>query len=74
MEKNLATERKEQMQPMEPGIMEHRGNSTDPTQHSCALCGQLYHSFAFKGGYICEDCLQSIKYPEKASDPPAKKA
>lgn len=28
---------------------------------ACSLCGQLYHNFAFKGGYICEDCLDSIK-------------
>lgn len=29
--------------------------------HPCSLCGHLYKNFAFKGGYICEDCLESIK-------------
>lgn len=28
---------------------------------ACSLCGQLYNNFAFKGGYICEDCLDVIK-------------
>lgn len=28
---------------------------------ACSLCGQLYNNFAFKGGYICEDCLDAIK-------------
>lgn len=31
---------------------------------ACSLCGQLYQNFAFKGGYICEDCLGSIKVQE----------
>lgn len=30
---------------------------------SCSLCGQKYHNFAFKGGYICESCLTSLKDP-----------
>lgn len=71
MEKNLETERKEQVQQKEPAVMDFRESIPEPPQHSCSLCGQLYHSFAFKGGYICEDCLQSIKYPKKTSDPPA---
>ncbi len=28
---------------------------------TCSLCGQYYNNFVFKGGYICEDCLDSIK-------------
>ncbi len=36
----------------------------DQSQGACSLCGQLYHNFAFKGGYICEDCLDSIKDQE----------
>lgn len=28
---------------------------------SCSLCGRFYNNFVFKGGYICEDCLDSIK-------------
>lgn len=36
-------------------------------QGSCSLCGQLYHSFAFKAGYICEDCLRSIKTQDSVS-------
>ncbi len=28
---------------------------------TCSVCGQLYNNFVFKGGYICEDCLDSIK-------------
>ncbi|MCI8609268.1 MAG: hypothetical protein HFE73_06455 [Firmicutes bacterium] len=27
----------------------------------CSLCGSIYHSIAFKGGYICEDCVDFIK-------------
>lgn len=30
-------------------------------EHSCSICGNLYHNFAFKGGYICESCLTSFK-------------
>ena len=40
----------------------------------CTLCGRLYSSFAFKGGYICEDCLQSIKeVKEESTSQPKKK-
>ncbi len=28
---------------------------------TCSLCGRFYNNFVFKGGYICEDCLDSIK-------------
>ena len=27
----------------------------------CSLCGKTYTAFAFKGGYVCESCLQSIQ-------------
>jgi len=32
----------------------------DPAKQ-CTLCGDSYTVFAFKGGHICESCLQSIK-------------
>ncbi|MCI9596005.1 MAG: hypothetical protein HFE75_01665 [Firmicutes bacterium] len=35
-------------------------SSTDRSP-TCSLCGQFYNNFVFKGGYICEDCLDSIK-------------
>lgn len=40
---------------------DHAGTKTNHDGRACSLCGQLYHNFAFKGGYICEDCLDSIK-------------
>lgn len=33
---------------------------------TCSLCGRFYNNFVFKGGYICEDCLDSIR--DLASD------
>lgn len=46
----------------------NRNNNTDCSSNqelqqncACSLCGQLYNNFVFKGGYICEDCLESIK-------------
>lgn len=74
MQKPFETERNEQLQPKNPAIAGQREAPADRTGHSCSLCGQLYHSFAFKGGYICEDCLQSIKDPQSASKPPSKDA
>lgn len=38
--------------------------------HPCSLCGHLYKNFAFKGGYICEDCLESIKSSKDGQVPP----
>ena len=40
----------------------------DSSRQTCSLCGQLYHSFAFKGGYICEDCLHAIKYSSPSAE------
>lgn len=29
---------------------------------TCSICGgSYYNAFAFKGGYVCEDCLQYLK-------------
>lgn len=28
---------------------------------TCSLCGNLYKTFAFKSGYVCESCLTYIK-------------
>ena len=44
-------------------------NDTD-TECSCSLCGQLYNNFSFKGGYICEDCLNAIKDQDQSPDKP----
>jgi len=30
-------------------------------ERNCSLCGNIYHNTVFKGGYVCEDCLQFIK-------------
>lgn len=27
----------------------------------CSICGSTYDTFAFKGGYVCEDCLKYLK-------------
>lgn len=27
----------------------------------CSLCGNICRSMAFKGGYICQDCIDQIK-------------
>ncbi len=27
----------------------------------CSLCGNRYHNIAFKGGYVCETCVDYIK-------------
>ncbi len=41
---------------------------SDP-ESACSLCGRLYHNFSFKGGYICEDCLNSIKEQDQDQTP-----
>ncbi len=28
---------------------------------SCTLCGNRYHNIAFKGGYVCETCVDYIR-------------
>lgn len=28
---------------------------------NCSLCGGIYRNIAFKGGYICEDCVEYLK-------------
>lgn len=30
-------------------------------KHECSICGSTYETFAFKGGFVCEDCLSFIK-------------
>ncbi|MEI3504452.1 MAG: hypothetical protein ACLS8Q_10830 [Anaerovoracaceae bacterium] len=31
-------------------------------KRTCSLCGSTcYEAFAFKGGYVCENCLQYLK-------------
>jgi hypothetical protein len=30
-------------------------------ERNCSLCGNIYHNTVFKGGYVCEDCLQFIR-------------
>ena len=27
----------------------------------CSICGSTYETFAFKGGFVCEDCLKFLK-------------
>ncbi|MDO4833697.1 MAG: hypothetical protein Q4A40_01515 [Bacillota bacterium] len=27
----------------------------------CSICGCTYDTFAFKGGYICDACLQYVR-------------
>lgn len=37
---------------------------TEISHHSgcqCSLCGSQYRSIAFKGGYVCETCMDYIK-------------
>lgn len=29
--------------------------------HCCTICGNTYDNIAFKGGYICEDCVSILK-------------
>ncbi len=29
--------------------------------HYCSICGNIYHNTTFRGGYVCEDCIQYIK-------------
>ncbi|HIV79640.1 MAG TPA: hypothetical protein IAB13_01520 [Candidatus Avanaerovorax faecigallinarum] len=31
---------------------------------NCSLCGNIYHNTTFRGGFICEDCLNYIKETE----------
>lgn len=31
----------------------------------CSLCGNIYHNIVFKGGYVCEDCIDLIKSAAK---------
>lgn len=31
-------------------------------KYHCSLCGNIYHNTIFKGGYVCEDCIDYIKY------------
>lgn len=51
-----------------------RKEAQEDPQGTCTLCGQLYHNFAFKGGYICEDCLNSIKLPDEQNQKPERKS
>lgn len=48
------------------GKTELKTKENEP-QQACSLCGQLYKNFTFKGGYICESCLHSIKDRESSS-------
>ncbi|MBQ1352941.1 MAG: hypothetical protein Q4A48_00810 [Bacillota bacterium] len=32
-----------------------------PEQHICTICGSCYHNIAFKGGYICENCINVFR-------------
>lgn len=52
------------MKPQEEQTDRKRNEVQEDPQGPCTLCGQLYHNFAFKGGYICEHCLNSIKMPD----------
>lgn len=36
-------------------------NNKKTKEQSCTLCGYNLHTLAFKGGYICEDCIHSLK-------------
>ncbi len=29
---------------------------------TCSICGLSYKGFSFKSGYVCESCLNYIKY------------
>lgn len=31
---------------------------------NCSLCGNIYHNTVFRGGFICEDCLNYIRETE----------
>lgn len=53
---------------MDKTKIENKIKKENSEAEPCTLCGQLYHNFAFKGGYICESCLRSIK-DEKQEDP-----
>lgn len=30
-------------------------------RHRCSLCGNIHNNITFKGGYVCEDCIEYIK-------------
>ena len=50
----------------------HQNQQTTGPEGSCSLCGRKYNNFAFKGGYICESCLTSLKDPFLEPDPERK--
>jgi hypothetical protein len=29
--------------------------------HRCTICNHYYDTFSYREGYICEECLESIK-------------
>ena len=33
--------------------------------HRCSLCGNIFNNIVFKGGYVCEDCIDFIKSPAR---------
>ncbi len=30
-------------------------------EKKCSICGCAYSTFAFKGGFVCENCLQYVR-------------
>ncbi len=28
----------------------------------CSLCGGIYHNIVFRGGFVCEDCIDLIRH------------
>jgi len=30
-------------------------------KHRCTICNHYYDTFSYREGYICEECLDSIK-------------
>lgn len=58
------------MKPQEEQADRKRKEFQEEPEGPCTICGQLYHNFAFKGGYICENCLNSIKMPDDQNQNP----
>ena len=33
----------------------------NPDTHICTICGNCYNNIAFRGGYICENCINVFR-------------
>ena len=42
-------------------------------KYRCTICGHIYHNTIFKGGYVCEDCVNYIKSLDLTPAKPAER-